>query len=197
MRYRITINEGRPASVGEKGEGMQGQEMTRQSIVEPPIVIKTTGLSAEAKQMFDMIARRAYEIFEAKGKVKGRELENWLEAESELFERTPINVKESSEGVTVMADVRGFAPKELEVDLEPRRVTIIGSHQSQSERTTESNSNSQTHASRLLRSLQLPIEIDTHFASARFKRGILELDVRRAKTGKGNTRTASPSGNVA
>ena len=108
---------------------MQEQDMVRQQVAEPPIVIKTTGLSVEAREMMNSIARRAYEIFESKGRARGHELENWFEAESELFERTPVDVKESLEGVTVLADVRRFAPKELEVDLEPRRVIIIGKHQ--------------------------------------------------------------------
>lgn len=176
---------------------MQEQEIVKEQTMEPPIVIKTTGLSVEAKEMFNMIARRAYELFEFKGKVKGHELENWLEAESELFERTPISIKESAEGVTVLADVRGFTPKELEVDLEPMRVTIIGSRQSQSERKTHASSSTEKRTSRLLRSLQLPIEIDTRHASARYRRGILELDVRRAKAGKGNASKASAGGSVA
>ncbi len=112
---------------------MQEQDMIRQHAADQPVVIKTTGLSVEAKEMIDSIARRAYEIFESKGRARGHELENWFEAESELFERTPVDIKESPEGVTVLADVRRFAPKELEVDLEPRRVTIIGKHESQAD----------------------------------------------------------------
>jgi HSP20 family molecular chaperone IbpA len=116
---------------------MQEKGVVRHQTTAPPIVIRTTGLSDEAKEMLDAIARRAYEIFEAKGRARGHDLENWFEAESELFERTRVDVKETPEGLTVLADVRRFAPKELEVDLEPRRVTIIGKHQSQTERKTD------------------------------------------------------------
>lgn len=109
----------------EKGKAMQEQDLMTQQPAELPIAIKSNGLSAEAKGMFDMIAKRAHEIFESKGGVNGRDLEHWLQAEAELFERTPINLKEPRDAVTVPADVRGFTPKELEVDLEPKRVTII------------------------------------------------------------------------
>jgi len=34
-------------------------------------------------------------------------------------------MKESPEGLTVLADVRRFAPKELEVDLEPRWRSLV------------------------------------------------------------------------
>jgi len=171
---------------------MREQDGVRPQTMEPPILIKTTGLSTEAKQMFDMIARRAYEIFEAKGKARGRELENWLQAEAELFERTPINVKESTDRVTVLADVKGFTPKELEVDLEPKRVTIIGKHQGQGDRRAEAENSSGKQATRLLRSLQLPVEIDTRHATARINRGVLELDVRKALPTTGNTAQGAP-----
>ncbi len=172
---------------------MQEQDMVRQQVAEPPIVIKTTGLSVEAREMMDSIARRAYEIFESKGRARGHELENWFEAESELFERTPVDVKESLEGVTVLADVRRFAPKELEVDLEPRRVIIIGKHQVEAERKTEISGSAEKRTTRLLRSLELPVEIDTRQATARLKGGILELDVKKAPAGKGRTAQAGTS----
>src|ERR1700752_4661570 len=170
---------------------MKEKGVVRHQTTTPPIVIRTTGLSVEAKEMLDAIARRAYEIFEAKGRARGHDLENWFEAESELFERTRVDVKESPEGVTVLADVRRFAPKELEVDLEPRRVTIIGKHQIQAERKTEISRSSEKRTTRLLRSLELPVEIDTRQATARLKEGVLELDVKKVPAGKGRAAQAA------
>ncbi|MGB2623744.1 MAG: Hsp20 family protein [Candidatus Acidiferrum sp.] len=175
---------------------MQEHDLVRQRTTEPSIAIKPTGLSPEAKQMFDLIARRAYEIFESNGRVKGHELDHWLEAEAELFEPTPINVKESRDRVTVMADVRGFAPMELEVDLEPKRVTIIGKQQSQVDRKTGMGSASETRTTRLLRTLQLPVEIDTRHATARIHRGVLELDVRKALAAAESSGQRGSEGNV-
>jgi HSP20 family molecular chaperone IbpA len=161
---------------------MQEQNVARNQIAEPPIVIKTTGLSAEAKEMLDAIARRAYEIFESKGKVKGRELDNWLQAEAELFESAPLNIGQSRDGVTVLADVRDFTPKELEIDLEPKRVIIIGKSHNQAAREAEARSAAQRHKIRMLRSVQLPVEIDASHTTARIKDGVLELKLRKATT---------------
>lgn len=165
---------------------MMEQGTNRQRTAELPIPIKTTGLSAEAQEMFDMIARRAYEIFESKGRTAGRDMEHWLAAEAELFDRTPINCKESHDGLTVRADVRGFTPKEIEVDLEPKRVTIIGRHQSQSNRGSTMAHTSESRSTRLLRSMQLPVEVDTRHATARIERGVLELDMKKAHPANGN-----------
>jgi HSP20 family molecular chaperone IbpA len=176
---------------------MQEQNLIRNQTVEPPILIRTTGLSVEARKLFDSIARRAYEIFESEGRVQGRDLDYWLRAESELFQPAPLEVSESREGVTVLADVRGFAPKELEVDLEPRRVTIIGKHYGGTERKTEGSNSSTKLTTELVRSLQLPVEIDTRQTTARLRSGILELDMKKTAAAQASKTQPRSAGNVA
>jgi HSP20 family molecular chaperone IbpA len=157
---------------------MQEQNEVRHQTTEPPILIKTTGLSVEAKEMLDAIARRAYNIFEAKGRPTGTDLENWFQAEAELFERAPFRLAESKDELCVLAEVRNYTPKELEVNLEPRRIIIIGRHGDDSVKKT--NDGFLSKKSRLLMSLQLPVEIDPHNVTAHMKRGVLELDVKKA-----------------
>jgi HSP20 family molecular chaperone IbpA len=176
---------------------MHEENVVRHQSTEPPIVIRTTGLSVEARDMLDAIARRAYDIFEAKGRIKGRDLDNWLQAEAELFERTPLNIGESQDSVTLLAEVRDFTPKELEIDLEPKRVTIIGRGRSQVGQEAGTSARSQKRAVRLLRSVQLPVEIDSSHATARFKGGVIELKLKKAMRGKTGTGTAVSNSNLA
>jgi HSP20 family molecular chaperone IbpA len=176
---------------------MHEQNVVRHQTTEPPIVIRTTGLSVEARDMLDAIARRAYDIFEAKGRIKGRDLDNWLQAEAELFERTPLNIGESQDSVTVLAEVHDFTSKELEIDLEPKRVTIIGRGRTQAEQETGTSTRSQKRTVRLLRSVQLPVEIDSSHATARFRDGVIELKLKKAMPGKTGTGTAVSNSNVA
>lgn len=176
---------------------MHNQNEVRHQTTEPLIVIKTTGLSVEAKEMLDAIARRAYHIFEAKGRIKGRDLANWLQAEAELFERTPLNIGESQDGVTVLAEVHDFTPKEFEIDLEPKRVTIIGRGRTQVEQKTGTSTGSQKRSVRLLRSVQLPVEIDAAHATARLRGGVIELKLKKAMPGKTVTVKAVSNSSVA
>ena len=46
----------------------------------------------------DDVARRAYELFEARGAEPGHDLENWLDAERELSGATTSEVHEPSRG---------------------------------------------------------------------------------------------------
>jgi HSP20 family molecular chaperone IbpA len=174
---------------------MHEQNVVRHQTTEPPIVIRTTGLSVEAKEMLDAIARRAYNIFEAKGRIKGRDLDNWLQAEAELFERTPLNIGESQDGVTVLAEVRDFTPKDLEIDLEPKRVTIIGRDRTHAEQKAGTSTGSQKRTVRLLRSVQLPVEIDAAHATARFKGGVIELKLKKAMPRRMDTEKAKAVSN--
>lgn len=165
--------------LGRRRQEMQQHDLSKSQTANPPIVVRTTGLSVEAKELFDSIARRAYEIFESEGRMPGHALDDWLQAEAELFQQAPLKITESREGVTVQADVRGFAPRELEVDLEPRRVTIIGKRYNAARGTSDTSSSLETLKTELLRTMQLPVEIDTRHARARLKRGILELDMKK------------------
>jgi HSP20 family molecular chaperone IbpA len=176
---------------------MHEQNLVRRQTTEPPIMIRTTGLSVEARDMLEAIARRAYDIFEAKGRIKGRDLDNWLQAEAELFERTPLNIGESQDNVTVLAEVHDFTPKEFEIDLEPKRVTIIGRNRSQVEQHAGASAGSQKRSVRLLGSVQLPVEIDSSHATARFKGGVIELKLKKAMPGKKGTGTEVSNSNVA
>ena len=176
---------------------MHDQNVVRHQTTEPPIVIKTTGLGVEAKEMLDAIARRAYNIFEARGRIKGRDLDNWLQAEAELFDRTPLKIGESQDSATLLAEVHDFTPKELEIDLEPKRVTIIGRGRTKVEQKAGTSTDSQNRTVRLLRSVQLPVEIDVAHATARFKGGVIELKLKKAMPGKSGTAKAVSNSNVA
>jgi len=57
----------------------------------------------------------------------GRDLENWLQAESKLLHPVHVDVAESDEGLTVRAEVpASFRAENLMVGVEARRLTIAG-----------------------------------------------------------------------
>jgi hypothetical protein len=70
------------------------------------------------RRISDAIARRAYELFEARGFEHGHDQEDWLRAESELLNPVPAKVVATNGGLTIRAEVPGFAHKDVEVHLE-------------------------------------------------------------------------------
>lgn len=172
---------------------MQEQNLLRSNVDRAPVGVNATGLTKEAQAMLDSIARRAFQLFESSGRQHGHDTEHWLKAEAELFDRPPLTMAESQLGVTVLAEVPGFAPRELEVDLEPRRVVIIGKHQTVPGKRNDADEEASHSARLLLQTLELPVEVNPRQASAHLSKGILVLDLEKpanAKDGRSRSGTA-------
>ena len=108
--------------MGETAAVKRAEELTK--------VVKYTSLFDQMDKTFSALARRAYEIFERNGRVFGRDLENWFQAERELLHPVALNITETDEAFTVKAEVPGFTEKEIEVGVEQGRVTISGQRES-------------------------------------------------------------------
>jgi HSP20 family molecular chaperone IbpA len=159
---------------------MNEHEISRTQHNGAPVEIRTKGLSPDAVTMFQRIESRANELFESNGKIHGHDLENWVRAESELFPPAPIQVTESEDQLKLEVDVRGFAPKELEVDLEPQRITVIGKHHTQESHKTGGEKVTDERSTHLLRCVGLPTRVDTSNADARVNRGVLQVELKKA-----------------
>jgi HSP20 family protein len=72
------------------------------------------------------IARRAYELFEVRGREHSHDWEDWFRAESELLRPVSVSISESEDRISVRANVFGFGENELRVGIEPRHITILG-----------------------------------------------------------------------
>ena len=126
----------------------------------------------------ESIARRAFEIFQERGRAHGSDLEDWLRAETELFHTAHLAVAETDEALAVSAEVPGFRAEELDVSVEPHRLTISGTR-----RTPPSIRRTiycDPCSTRIFRALGLPVEVDPKKATAVLKDGILELTIPKA-----------------
>ncbi len=136
------------------------------------------------RETYDSIASRAFEIFESSGQTFGHDLDDWFRAESELLHPVHLDIAESGNALTVRAEVPGFSAKEIEVSVEPRRLTISGKRETKEERKTGKTIYSERCADQILRVLDLPAEIDTGKVEATLRDGILELAMPKAAEAK-------------
>jgi HSP20 family protein len=132
------------------------------------------------QEMSNSIARRAFEIFEGRGRALGRDLEDWLQAESEFLHPVHLDIAESDEALTVRAEVPGFSAKELEVGVEPHRLTISGKREANEERKSKKTIYTEHCVNQIFRSIDLPSEVDSSKVTATLKDGVLELSVPKA-----------------
>jgi HSP20 family protein len=147
-------------------------------------LIRAGTLSDQIKQMFDSVARRAFEIFESSGHALGHDLDDWLQAERELFHPAHLDVSESAEGFTVRAEVPGFTAKEVEINIEGGRLTISGKRETREERKDKKTIYSEHCSDHLLRVVDLPADVNAEGAKASLKDGVLELELPKAAPAK-------------
>lgn len=138
-------------------------------------------LNQEVQDLRDHINRRAFEIFSIHGQHTGHELTDWLEAEMEFLHPAYIEVSESPRTLIVRADVPGFKEKDLEIEVEPRRVTIAGKRVTRSGPHTHKRIYSEVSSDVILRVIDLPATVDAAKVKTTVKDGVLELDLSKAE----------------
>ncbi|MCI0488708.1 MAG: Hsp20 family protein [Blastocatellia bacterium] len=168
--------------------------MSRQKIKssKPTAELQTTTETAtppivEAESLFDRIEeinrkieQRAYELFECRHCEHGCDLEDWLQAESEMLLPIPIEIRESDDQFAVHAEVPGFNLEEVKVGIEPRRLTIIGRTERALDQKTGEAVYVEQRFNEIFRSLDLPVDVDTEKVRATFKDGVLDLTLPKA-----------------
>jgi HSP20 family protein len=162
---------------------MSPQSATAMQPIKGQTLAKQTGpmsIFDRIQEIHDSIARRAFELFEGSGRWPGRELDDWFRAESELLHPVHLELTDSDNHLNVRAEVPGFSAKELEINVEPRRLTVSGKHETREETRKGKTIYSELCAGEILRVVDLPAEVDTSSVTATLKDGI--LNIKMAKT---------------
>jgi HSP20 family protein len=145
---------------------------------------KTEPLLERMDRLYNTIAQRAFELFERDGKVEGRHLDHWLEAERELLHAVHVRVEETATEILVQAEVPGFTASDIEVNVEPTRLTITGKRESKEEKKKGDAVFMEACSDEIFRSVQLPSEVNTGKVTATLKNGILEVQLPKVEAKK-------------
>ena len=150
-----------------------------QTALEPSQVkiVEPRALLDRFNKLSEQISRRAYEIFEQRGKTFGHDLEDWFEAESQILPPFQLRIKETNDALTVEAETPEFSAKELEVSLEPWRLTISGKKEAKEEQKKGETIYQEQRTNELLRVIDLPAEVDSAKATATLKNRLLEINL--------------------
>jgi len=163
----------------------QSAVITQSETEPPPVKLpRGRGLCGRIQELSNSIARRAFELFNGRGRSDGHNLEDRFKAELESLHPVHLDVAESGDSVTVGVEAPGFKAKELEVGLEPHRLTISGRRET-SEHYREQCL--EAYVQRLVgdeiyRAIDLPAAIDTSKVTATVKDGVLKLWMPKAAT---------------
>lgn len=128
-------------------------------------------LQWQAQQLQLAVARRSYELFQARGGEHGHDWEDWFQAEAELLRPVPVVSSESAERITLCANVLGFEAGELRVAVEPFRITILGNKQGQP---------ADAYPDQVLRLVDLKTEVLPQRATVWLRTGVIRFELPKA-----------------
>lgn len=137
-------------------------------------------IAERGKRIRDLTTRRAYELYEKRGRAEGHAQEDWSQAEAETIFNIPVGVMQSSKALNVYAGTCGALTGDLEMCVEPRRLTIAGrvplasTHRKPKGRAPV----------QVFRVIDLPVEVDPSKVTAKLNNGLLEIEIakREAET---------------
>ena len=128
----------------------------------------------KAREFYEKIARRAFELFEARNCKPGHDWEDWFRAEAELLRPVPVEMNEKAEAIVVRATVLGFDATELKVSVEPWRLIIVGQKEQFAE-IGEKVFYVDWNPCEIYRVVRLPSAVNPEYATAKLHAGVLEL----------------------
>jgi HSP20 family molecular chaperone IbpA len=142
-----------------------------------PEIISSTGLADLMDSIHQAISKRAYEIFERRGRQDGHEVEDWMQAEEELARKIPTQINDTGTHITVRAKLGEFTAAETKLGFEPRRIILWA------------NKVSPDRSAQLLQIIDVPTEIDSKGAAALLKDGELSLALPKVNRAPGTRPT--------
>lgn len=135
-------------------------------------------------EIYGNLARRAYELFDGRGRQDGHDLEDWFRAETELLNPTPVEISEADDQVIVRADVPGFRDKDIQVRVEPHRLIISGKREQVHDQKNRKALYSERMSDEVCRVIELSEEIDSDKVRATLQDGTLEVMLPKARPAK-------------
>jgi HSP20 family molecular chaperone IbpA len=174
---------------------MKSTEMSAPTVEPPTALLQSRDpekLRWKTQPVQLAIARRAFELFEKRGREHGHDWEDWFKAESEFLCPVSIATSESEDRISMRANVLGFAEDELQVSVEPKRVAIVGKrHATTSQVEKGQIERLDLYPDQILRLIDLRTEVDPESAVIELQAGMLKFELPKAATSHKGTPVAA------
>jgi HSP20 family molecular chaperone IbpA len=154
---------------------------TRKIAIKPASI---TDFWNDVSRQMKQIEQRAFQLFEWRGREDGHDLEDWVAAEKEFLTQVPLEIEEKDNVLHISADLPGFQPQELEINLEPQRLTIKAFQKKESQKEGEKTLYSEKQTKQVFRQVSLPLSVVPDKADAILKDGVLDITVPKAEKAK-------------
>lgn len=150
--------------------------MIEPQAVSPVKVISAQGPRDDQKQFSQLVTSCAYQLYVSRGCQDGHALDDWLDAEVMVLgseAQCPVGFIDLNEVLDVEASVGDFNAEDLEISVDPFRVTISGDR-GKTDRA-QGRARMATGPHPIFKILSLPVEVDPSRATAELKCGMLHV----------------------
>ena len=137
-------------------------------------VTDTNSIVDELMRRQEMIARRAYELFRNHADMFNADIDDWLQAERELFPQPSIELRKADGNFEIDAALPGVDPKKVEVKVTADDVLITAEREGAPVTAAKAGVTPDGKV-QYFRSIHLPEPIDPQSVKADFKQGLLHL----------------------
>jgi HSP20 family protein len=95
-----------------------------------------------------------------------------------------INIWTSEDGQVITAELPGFDPKDIDIDVSADKLTLSGERKREDMKEDARYHRQERSYGKFVRSIQLPFMVDTGKVDAKMKDGVLEIALQRAEADK-------------
>ena len=142
----------------------------------PALVRIVDRLGDTFERLESRVRDRAYQIFRDRREDEGDPISDWLEARMQVVIPLELAVKEEKKKLVVEADLKGFSPEEIEIEISDGELKLCGSHQCSSTGKKGGASHSVTETTQFYQSVALPCAVDVGGSEAKLlKNGKLKI----------------------
>jgi len=121
------------------------------------------------------VAWRAFQLYEARGRVPGRQVEDWARAEAEVVAPLQCGALEQDYRVCLTTDASCFEEGPIEMWLEPRRLTLCGFDANHKPLPGPPGEPARPRKDWIFRVHEFPVELNPAGVTARFNGPALDI----------------------
>jgi len=127
------------------------------------------------EKRLDDVRRRAFDLFEKRGRELGHELDDWLKAEHEIWGWPAAELAEKDSKYEVEMTLPGFDPKEVQVTVTPSEIIVHAESKHEKKTEEEHVVWSEFRSNDVYRRFGLPAAIDVDKTTATLENGMLHI----------------------
>lgn len=149
-----------------------------------PMPVKLSGISnvaGRSQEIHELIARRAYAIYEGRGHIDGHDKEDWLQAQSEVLATLFVGFIELNGDISIDIGIMPCELPQLQVAIEPWRLIVSGKRKPLDLEVGPSHPDGKPKQMEILQMVDFPVEVEPSRAKATLSNGLLELRIPKVR----------------